>query len=172
VEGIGRGAQQLVPEFLGRGQATPQIEVFALVLVGRNTPKTRTYVKEKKCMDKPCKTLGDTFLGAINGTTSLPSPSENHGIRITLRVHSAKLPSSSKDSAKVVTFWGQNFTIAELCMCMDYSPPLDGQIPLALELPLVSSGDYFLRSLGVHRCAGCKKMRPSHITAVSTSPKV
>jgi len=123
-------------------------------------------------MDKPCRTLGETFLGAINGTTSSPSHSEHHAILITLRVHLPKLESSSSNGVKVVTFSGQSFMLTELCMCTDYGSPLDGQIPLALSLAQESSGDYFLKTLGVHRCVECRKMRPSHITAVSTLVKV
>ena len=122
-------------------------------------------------MDKPCKTLGATFSAAINGTTSLPSHSEHHGILITLKVLLPKLESSSSSGAKVVTFWGRSFMLTELCMCTDYGSPLDGQIPLALNLDQESSGDYFLKTLGVHKCVECRKMRPSHITAVSTSVK-
>jgi len=122
-------------------------------------------------MNKPSKQLGVTSLAAITGTTLSPSHFDHPGILITLRVHSAKLGKSSNNTPGDATFWGRNFTITELCMCTDYSPPIDGQMPLPLELPLESSGEYFLRSLGVHRCVLCRKMRPSHITAVSTSVK-
>jgi len=120
-------------------------------------------------MNKHLKTLGASFSGATNGNTSSPSHSESRGILITLRVHSPKLVDSSRGTATDVTFWGRNFTLAELCMCTDYSPPASGQIPLPLELPPESSGEYFLTSLGVHKCVECRKMRPLHITALSTS---
>jgi len=120
-------------------------------------------------MNKQLRQLGETFWDATVGNIFSPSPLEPHDILITLKVHSAKLVRSSNGTVTGATFLGRNFTITELCMCTDYSPPVDGQIPLPLELPQDSSGGYFLKSLGVHKCDGCRKTRPSHITAVSTS---
>jgi len=117
------------------------------------------------------KRLGATFWDAIVGTTLSPSRSETHGNLITLKVHSAKLQRSSNGVVTGATFSGRSFTITELCMCTDYSPPADGQIPLPLELPPDTFGEYFLRTLGVHRCVECRKMRPLRITAVSMSVK-
>jgi len=122
-------------------------------------------------MNQHSKRLGETSLAATIGNTSLRSHSGSPGILITLRVLLPRLVRSSDGTVTGATFSGQNYTLTELCMCTDYSPPADGQMPLPLESPPMSSGEYFLTSLGVHKCVECLKMRPLRITAVSTAAK-
>jgi len=68
---------------------------------------------------------------------------------------------------RVITSSGRSYTLAELCMCTDYSRPLTGQIGLSLDELPTSSGATCLNASGEVKCVVCKKMRPYALTSVS-----
>jgi len=118
-------------------------------------------------MKKTSKKHGASSSRDDVGTTSSPSRSEIPVNLIMQYRPLEKLGSSSEATPRVTTSSGQSYTITELCMCMDYSRPLTGQIGLNPDVLQTSSGVTALNDLGEARCVECKKMRPYLITSLN-----
>ena len=98
---------------------------------------------------------------------SLPSHTVSHDTPATPMPHSTPSPKSFAATLIVTSSSGESCTLAELCMCTDYSSsPL--AIPLLNGFRVVISGVNFLSDSGALRCLRCKRTRPSRFTSVST----
>ena len=93
---------------------------------------------------------------------------ESHAFHTTPIALSSKSVKSFADTLIVISSSGESYTLAELCMCTDYSSsPL--VIPLLKGFRVAISGRTFLNDSGALRCLLCKRMRPSRFTSVSTA---
>jgi len=115
-------------------------------------------------MVKSFKTHGRNFLSDIDGTPSSPSHSENHDIRTMRTQHFTASLEPSINELLVGSSSGVSYTVVELCMCTDYSRPLEGQLTLPFERSLTGYGETLYRSTDDPKCVQCDLVRPYRLT--------
>jgi len=102
------------------------------------------------------------------GMPSLPSHTESHDLHTMRKARFIRWAKSYADTLTVISSSGVSSTLAELCMCTDYSSsPL--AIPLLNGYRVVISGVSFLTDSGALRCLRCKRTRPYRFTSLSTA---
>jgi len=119
-------------------------------------------------MENPSERRGLTGSIVTVGTPSSQSRSENLDFPRTQIQHFLELPRSYGQELRVVSSSGQSYTEAELCMCTDFSRPLENQLELDFGSLQDSYGLSSLDDMGDLRCTECGQIRPYHITSLST----
>lgn len=132
----------------------------------RPSQEKTTSVSNILHMNPSSGTNGPSGWPRSDGPTSSPLPLTPLDSPITQIAPSTRFESGSGGSVHVVdSSSGRSYTLADICTCMDYSTPLNGQIPLPLRL---SSGETASRLSDAPLCLKCHLVRPYRITSLST----
>lgn len=113
--------------------------------------------------------LGQSSSVGGDGTTSSQLPSDIPENRVMEIRPLGKLHRPSIKSAFVISsFSGQRYTLAEICMCTDYSCPTSGQIMMLSGINVISYGNFYMSDMGDLKCVKCARVRPYRLIALST----